>query len=70
MAGIQNESVMHQIKGMLEQLQKTDPKQSKIIMNLLQEVVKEYNSGRSMNIEGKLYDMIDGETFETPKGKR
>jgi len=70
MAEVQNENVMQQIKGMLESLQKDDPKQSKIILNLLQEVVKEYNSGRSMGIEGKLYDMIDGETFETKKSKK
>lgn len=68
MAAIQNKDVMHQIKGMLEDLQKEDPQQAKIILNLLHEVVKEYNSGRPMNIEKKLYEMIDGETsFETKK---
>lgn len=70
MAGIQNENVMHQIKDMLESLQKDDPTQSKIVLNLLQEVVKEYNSGRIMNVERKLYDMIDGATFETKKTKK
>jgi rubrerythrin len=67
MAEVKNKDVMHQIKSMLESLQEEDPKQVKIILNLLQEVVKEYNSGRSMGIERKLYDMIDGETFETKK---
>lgn len=65
MAEIKNKDVMHQIKSMLESLQKEDPVQSKIILNLLGEVVKEYNSGRTMNIDKKLYDMIDGETFES-----
>lgn len=67
MANIQNKDVMLQIKGMLESLQKDDPQQAKIILNLLNEVVKEYNSGRPMNIERKLYDMIDAETFKTRK---
>ncbi|MDB5124836.1 MAG: hypothetical protein JWP94_2965 [Mucilaginibacter sp.] len=67
MAGIQNENVMQQIKGMLETLQKHDPQQSKIVLNLLQEVVMEYNSGIPRNIERKLYDMIDGETYSTKK---
>jgi hypothetical protein len=67
MADIQNKDVMHQIKGMLESLQKEDPFQAQIILNLLQEVVKEYNSGRTMNVDRKLYDMIDGATFETKK---
>ncbi len=68
MADIQNKDVMQQIKGMLEDLQKKDAQQAKIILNLLHEVVKEYNSGRPMNIEKKLYEMIDGETsFETKK---
>ncbi|HEY8781199.1 MAG TPA: hypothetical protein VIM16_06270 [Mucilaginibacter sp.] len=67
MAGIQNENVMQQIKTMLETLQKHDPQQSKIVLNLLQEVVMEYNSGVPRNIERKLYDMIDGETYSTKK---
>lgn len=66
MATIQNKDVMQQIKGMLEALHKDDPQQTKIILNLLAEVVKEYNSGRPMNIEKKLYEMIDGEaSYET-----
>ena len=67
MAGIQNENVMQQIKGMLETLQKHDPQQSKIVLNLLQEVVMEYNSGIPRNIDRKLYDMIDGETYSIKK---
>jgi hypothetical protein len=67
MAEIQNKDVMHQIRGMLESLKKDDPQQSQIILNLLQEVVKEYNSGRTMNIDKKLYDMINGALFETKK---
>lgn len=64
MSEVMNKDVMNQIKIMLESLQKEDPAQAKIILNLLQEVVKEFNSGRPMNIERKLYDMIDGETFD------
>lgn len=67
MADLQNKDVMHQIRGMLESLQKDDPQQSQIILNLLQEVVKEFNSGRTMNVDKKLYDMINGATFETKK---
>lgn len=66
-AKVQNKDVMHQIREMLESLQKSDPQQSQIILNLLQEVVKEYNSGRTMNVDKKLYDMINGATFETKK---
>lgn len=64
---IQNKDVMHQIKEMLETLQKEDPQQTKIILHLLDEVKKEYTSGRTMNVEKKLYDMINGETFVTKK---
>lgn len=67
MADLQNKDVMYQIRGMLESLQKEDPQQSQIILNLLQEVVKEFNSGRTMNVDKKLYDMINGATFETKK---
>lgn len=67
MADLQNKDVMHQIRGMLETIQKEDPQQAQIILNLLGEVVKEFNSGRTMNIERKLYDMIDGATYETKK---
>jgi hypothetical protein len=67
MADLQNKDVMHQIRGMLESIQKEDPQQSQIILNLLQEVVKEFNSGRTMNVDRKLYDMINGATFETKK---
>lgn len=67
MADIQNKDVMHQIRGMLESIQKEDPQQAQIILNLLGEVVKEFNSGRTMNVERKLYDMIDGATYETKK---
>ncbi len=67
MADLQNKDVMHQIRGMLESIQKDDPQQSQIILNLLQEVVKEFNSGRTMNVDKKLYDMINGATFETKK---
>ena len=62
---IKNKDVMHQIKKMVETLHNDDPSQAKIIQNLLQEVVNEFNSGRTRNIEKKLYDMIDGETFES-----
>lgn len=64
MADLQNKEVMTHIKAMLESIQTQDPKQYKIILSLLQEVVYEYNSGRPRNIERKLYDMIDGETYE------
>ena len=67
MTEVKNKDVMHQIKSMLESLKEEDPVQAKIILNLLQEVGNEYNSGRTMNIERKLYDMIDGETFEKKK---
>jgi hypothetical protein len=67
MADLQNKDVMHQIRGMLEAIQKEDPQQAQIILNLLGEVVKEFNSGRTMNIERKLYDMIDGASYETKK---
>lgn len=67
MADLQNKDVMHHIRGMLESLQKDDPQQSRIILNLLLEVVKEFNSGRTMNVDKKLYDMINGATFETKK---
>lgn len=67
MADLQNKDVMHQIRGMLETIQKEDPQQAQIILNLLGEVVKEFNSGRTMNIERKLYDMIDGAGYETKK---
>ena len=65
MSNNQNNDVMVQIRSMLESLQENDPQQARIVLNLLQEVVKEYNSGRPMNIERKLYDMIDSDTFET-----
>lgn len=65
MSNSQNKDVMSQIRAMLETIQNDDPQQAKIVLNLLNEVVKEYNSGRPMNVERKLYDMIDSETFET-----
>ena len=70
MANIQNKDVMHQIKGMLESLRNKDPEQYQIILHLLQEVVLEYNSGRTRNVDRKLIDMIDGATFEKKKSQK
>ena len=66
----QNKDVMYQIRGMLESIQKEDPEQASIIFNLLSEVVKEFNSGKPLNIERKLYDLIDGAGYETKKNKK
>lgn len=65
----QAKDVMQQIKEMLQSIEKTDPQQYNIVLKLLQEVMLEYTSGNPRNIEGKLYDMIDGETYETKKKK-
>ena len=70
MANIQNKDVMQQIKGMLKSLETEDPQQYQIILHLLQEVVLEYNSGRTRNVDRKLIDMIDGETYEKKKSKK
>lgn len=67
MKDIKNKDVMHQIQGMLVTLEKEDPQQYKIILHLLKEVHTEFTSGRPGNIERKLIDMIDGETFEKKK---
>jgi len=64
MANHDDNDVMFQIREMLEVIQKEDPQRYKIILTLLQEVVFEYNSGRPRNVERKLYDMIDGETYD------
>lgn len=69
MAGVQNEKVMVQIRSMLKSLQESDPQQCKIILFLLQEVYKEFNTGVPGNIDRKLYDMIDNETFFSTKTK-
>ncbi len=69
MGNIQNKDVMQQIKGMLKSLETEDPQQYKIILNLLSEVVLEYNSGTPRNVERKLIDMIEGETFDKKKPK-
>lgn len=58
---VKNADVMHQIELMLHNIKEKDTQQYKIIKSLLEEVYLEYNSGRSRNVERKLYDMIDAE---------
>lgn len=62
------EPIPPQIEEMLQDLEKQDEQQYKIILALLIEVYVEYNSGKSKSIDKKLYDMIDTEIrFKTQK---
>lgn len=68
---VKNSDVMHQIELMLKNIKENDSQQYKIIKSLLQEVYLEYNSGRSRNVERKLYDMIDAEvSFKIQKNSK
>jgi hypothetical protein len=63
---IKNTEVMRHIEEMLQDLKKQDKQQYNIILQLLHEVFQEYNTGKSKNIDKKLYDMIDAEVrFKT-----
>lgn len=65
---IKNAEVMHQIEEMLHDLKKQDKQQYNIILALLSETFVEYNTGKTKNIEKKLYEMIDAEIrFKTNK---
>jgi hypothetical protein len=65
---VRNTEVMSQIEDMLQGLKKQDKQQYNIILSLLTETFIEYNTGRSKNVDKKLYDMIDAETrFKTQK---
>lgn len=65
---IKNSEVMRQIEEMLQGLKKHDKQQYNIVLTLLNEVFVEYNSGKSKNIDKKLYDLIDTEIrFKTQK---
>jgi hypothetical protein len=66
-----NTDVMHQIETMLHTLKESDYQQYTIIRSLLQEVFVEYSTGKSRNIERKLYDLIDAEvTFKLKNEKK
>lgn len=58
---IKNTDVMEQIKGMLKSIKGNDKNTHEIILTLLDEVFKEYNSGKNRDIENKLYQMIDND---------
>ena len=65
---IKNTEVMRQIEEMLHDLKKQDKQQYNIVLSLLSEVFVEYNTGKSKNIDKKLYDMIDVEVrYKTQK---
>jgi len=65
---VKNSEVMRQIEEMLHDLKKQDKQQYNIILSLLNEVFLEYNTGKSKNVEKKLYEMIDAEVrYRTQK---
>ena len=65
---VKNSEVMRQIEEMLQGLKSQDKQQYNIILALLNEVFVEYNSGKSKNIDKKLYELIDAEIrFKTQK---
>lgn len=58
---VQDKAMLKQVKEMLDELKSTNKEQYEIIVELLLMVYREYNSGQKINIEKKLYDMIDAE---------
>lgn len=58
---VKNTEVLRQIEEMLQGLKEQDKQQYNIILALLNEVFVEYNSGKSKNIDKKIYDLIDAE---------
>jgi len=65
---VKNTEVKHQIENMLQDLKKQDKQQYNIVLSLLTEVFVEYNTGKTRNVDKKLYEMIDAEVrFKTQK---
>lgn len=65
---IKNPDVMHQIEEMLHDLKKQDKQQYNIVLALLSETFVEFNTGKSKNIDRKLYELIDAEVrYKTNK---
>jgi len=58
---LKNKDVFGQFKVMLGKLDAEDPGIHRIMLNLLQLVFQEYNSGRKQQIEKSLYEFIDAE---------
>ncbi|MBN8544912.1 MAG: hypothetical protein J0L60_02165 [Ignavibacteria bacterium] len=56
-----NTQVWEQIKTILGDIKQSDPAQHQIIMDTLDFIYKEYNSGKDLKCEKKLYDAIDAE---------
>lgn len=56
-----NTRVWEQIRTILGDIKQSDPAQYQIIMDTLDLIYKEYNSGRDLRCEQKLYDAIDAE---------
>jgi len=63
----QHLGVMKQISELLQDVKDSDPAQHDIIIDFLSLVFKEYNSGKKLNIDKRLYDMIDAEVLRTLK---
>ena len=64
---IKDKDMIVQIEKILTSLKKMDKQLHYIIIRLLQEVYREYNSGRNRHIDRILYDLIDIEVKHTPK---
>ena len=58
---LKNKDVLNRIEEMLDDLKASDKQQFKIVIQLLDEVFKEFNSKRPRNVDKKLYDLIDAE---------
>lgn len=58
---IRHEQVMEQIKAMLGNIKEVDEQQHMIILELLNLVFVEYNTKKNMNVDRKLYELIDAE---------
>lgn len=64
-----NTKVWEQIKSILVDLKQKDPAQYQIMVDTLDIVFKEYNSGKDLKSDKKLYDAIDAEIkFRIKKG--
>jgi hypothetical protein len=61
----QHEDVMVKIGEMLASVKENDQPQYEIILEYLGLIFKQFNSGKNLHIERKLYDMIDAEIKST-----
>lgn len=58
---MKNMEVKGQIEQMLQQISSVDDQQYNIILRLLSDVFKEFNSGTKHKVDQKLWDHIDAE---------